>query len=184
MYKIFFINLPLISNSILDIDLSIMSVAMKRRRYIMIFLHVTHSSSIFLFLELFISSTCKIHTPTKVIVHKATPIIGIITVDAAMTAIHFFFMYPRSSTNIQLHPTQSIKKLKDDFCRQDSLQLALHVVHLPMYPPYFLQNFIMVPSPQFSQGPKDSSGINMNPFLYVMSPLFSVILRKLPTSNN
>jgi hypothetical protein len=157
---------------------------MKGRRFIMIFLPVTHSSSIFLFLELFIDSTCKIHTPTKVIVHKATPITGMITVDTAMTAIHFFFMYPRSSTNIQSHPTRNIKKLKDNFCRQDSLQLALHVVHLPMYPPYFLQNFIMVPSPQFSQGPKDSSGININPFLYVIRSLFSVILRKLPTPNN
>ena len=149
------------------------------------FIHNTYPSGIFLIFRIvYRSRQLKIHAPTKVIVHKATPIIGMIMVDATMTAIHFFFMYPLSSMNIQSHPTWSIKTLKGDFHHQDSRQLKLHVVHLPMYPLYFLQNFIIVPSPQFSQGPNDSSGINMNPFLYIVCSLFLVIPHKLQMSSN
>ncbi len=115
-------------------------------------------------------------------VHKTTPTTGTTTVDIAITAIHFFFTYPLSSTNICSHPTQGIKGLKCCFCSHDSLQFTLHVVHLPIYPSYLLQNFTIVPSPQLSHDPRDSSGISMNPFLYGMPSLFFSILHRLRIS--
>ena len=40
----------------------------------------------------------------------------------------------------------------------------LQTVHLPIYPSYFLQNFIIVPLPHVRHGPIDSSGISIKPF--------------------
>ncbi len=99
--------------------------------------------------------------------------------------LHFLFTHTRLSMNIPSYSTYGIRGLRNHFCHQDSLQFALQEVHLPIYPSYFLQNLIIVPSPQFSHGPNDSSGINMNPFLYE-TPLsfFSIlhILRKFAVS--
>ncbi len=123
------------------------------------------------------------YAPGKAITHKITPIKGMPNVEATITAIHFFLTYPRSSNSNEPPPSKEKQVIHSQFNqRQDSLQFELQYVHLPRYPLYFLQNLIIVPFPQFSQGPRDSSGMSMNPFSYFVCCEFLIISHHPQTS--